>query len=489
MIAAHAATDAATIRDFVRSLERFLGSHVDAARIDRAHAIPAEVLGGLGELGVFGVSLPIEHGGCGLGLPGATAVVEAVARVDRSVATTIGLHLGLGTRGLVAFGSDAQHAEFLPGLASGKTIAAFATTEPGAGSDLSRLATTATLEANGRLRVVGQKAFVTNGGLAGIYTLTTSSPGLGGAAGQSLVMLRREDGGVDIGREEEKLGLRGSSTTPIYVDTSVPLSRIVGEPGSGSRLLGHILAWGRTIMASGCAGTARAALDKTLAHVRNRQQFGKPLGQNAVVRAQVAHMAAELYTMRALIALTAADPSDLERRSLAAKVYASDADWRICDMALQLHGGSGYIEESGIPLLMRDARITRIFEGANDVLLGRLGLLELVAPRAVTAENSHGPTWRRVTEACQGLHARSGLAALRNAKALPHLGRLVMLREAADAVLHQTETAATCDPLDAALAAHALELLARAADAIALEPVDFHGTTPIAHLLLDGVDA
>ena len=495
MTATWEASEADPLPGFLRSLERFLAAHVDAQAIDRAHRIPPGVLSGLADLGVFGVSLPAAHGGSELGLVGATAVVECLARADRAVATTVGLHLGLGTRGLVAFGSESQQRAFLPELASGRAIAAFATTEPGAGSDLSRLATTATQAPDGRIQVQGQKAYVTNGGLADVFTITAATPGMGGALGQSLVLLRRSDGGIELGREEDKLGLRGSSTVPVFIDAMVPADRIVGEAGAGGRMLGPILAWGRTIMAAGCAGTARAALDKTLAHVRTRHQFGRALGQNLVVRQQIAAMGAELFAMRALIRRAAEGGATLERRSLAAKVYASEADWRICDLALQLHGGHGYIEESGVPLLLRDARITRIFEGANDVLLGRLGLLAFATPGEVPADRggdlAHAagdPRAAQIAEqlahTCKALHARRGLATLRDPIALHHLGRLVVIAEAAAAVAARPTT----DLLDQALADHALNLLVRSAAEAATAPVTCAataGTATLPQLLID----
>ncbi len=162
-------------------LERFCRAEVRALEIDRQAWIPNAVREGLAELGLFGVTLPAEHGGSGLTLGDACRLVAALARHDRAVATTVGLHLGLGTRGLVAYGTEAQHARYLPRLASGDAIAAFATTEPGAGSDLSALSTTAFVQGE-VLKVQGQKIYVTNGGLAQLFTLTVSTPGLGGAA-------------------------------------------------------------------------------------------------------------------------------------------------------------------------------------------------------------------------------------------------------------------------------------------------------------------
>jgi len=427
----------APLADFCRQLASLLRERVDPLDIDRRHAIPRSVLDELASLGTFGVTLPEAWGGAGFGLDGACAVVDTIARRDRAVATTVGLHLGLGTRGLVAFGTEAQQRRWLPALAAGTRIAAFSATEPGAGSDLSRLATRVVPAGPGRLLLNGHKIYVTNGGLASVFTVAAASPGLSdAAAGASLVVLEREDVGLTVGAEEKKLGLRGSSTTPLWFeDVAIPADRLLGPAGDGQQLLSQILAWGRTIMAAGCAGTAHAALDLATQHVAARRQFGRTLASQPVVKRQLADMAADLYAMRSLIARTVqadSDPVELERLSLATKVYCSETDWHLCDRAIQLLGGSGYIEESGAPLLLRDARITRIFEGANDVLLTRLGSIELMHPRPprhtgtradAIADEVHG--------AVATMRESGGLKALRHPEQLHWLGRLVVARDVA----------------------------------------------------------
>lgn len=467
------------IASFVTTLERVM-ARLDPRQVDRDRHIPADTLRALAEVGAFGVSLPESHGGAGLGLAGTCRVVSALARRDRAVATTVGLHLGLGTRGLVAFGTDLQRDRYLPALASGRTLAAFATTEPGAGSDLTRLDTRATLR-DGRLTVTGEKSYVTNGGLASLFTLTASAVGFP-TPGRVLLLAERQDPGLSVGREEDKLGLRGSSTTPVHLDLDLPLHRLLGPPDRGPDQLAHILAWGRTAMAAGCCGTAEAALAMTLAHVESRHQFGRPLASQPIVRDQLAAMAARLLTMRALVAETAAiadmlddEPGSvtlahrLELYSLAAKVFASDGDWFICDLAVQLHGGSGYLEETGVALLLRDARITRIFEGANDVLLTRLGQLELTLKTLTT-----GPA------AAPLLALRElGLKVLRDPRRLHRAGRLTALGLAHAAIAHQAKAPSPPDPL----AQHARALLEHALGVLWLEAdLDDAPALELAHL-------
>ena len=416
------------------SVDRFCARHVRAQEIDAAGRIPLVVIEGLAALGVFGATLPAEHGGGDLGLVGAAELIETLARHDRSVATTVGLHLGLGTRALVEHGSAEQHARYLPSLASGETIAAFATTEPAAGSDLSAIGTTLTEEAD-LLRLRGQKAFVTNGGLACLFTVAARTKTSAGAAATTLVLVERGDKGVVQLGEERKLGLRGSSTTGfVFEDVALPRERVLGALGSGQAQLDRVLAWGRLLMSAGCVGTAQAALDRALRYTAERRQFGKRLDEQPVVRMLTDGMRARVAAMRAMVrAAAATDGETLARLSASAKVFCSESAWRVGDTALQLHGGSGYIEDTGLALLLRDARVTRIFEGANEVLLTQLGLLEL-SQRTTFAERTAGAVHelaRRVEAHRQRLHEEQGVRVVRDKLALYRLGQAVILRDAA----------------------------------------------------------
>ena len=386
-------------------VQRWAEARVRPLELDHAHRMDPTLLRDMAEMGLFGLVLPEAYGGSGLGLAAAATVIERLARHDRSVATTLGLHLGLGTRGLVRWGTAEQHERLLPGLAAGTTLAAFATTEPDAGSDLTALRTTIEAHPDG-VSVRGNKIYVTNGGLATLFTISGRSPGLGGARkGQSLLLLQKGDQGLEVGAEEGKLGLRASSTTTLNLDDMVvPADRVLGTPGTGADMLRHILAWGRTVMAAGCVGTATSAWMKTRLHTGERVQFGKPLDKLAVVREQLADMAAWIFAARALVDQTTADEENLEVSSLSAKVFASECSGEVCDLAIQLHGGAGYIEETGIPLLLRDTRITRIFEGANDVLRIHRGLFSVVAEAPAADAGPASPATlaaRRVRAAAQ----------------------------------------------------------------------------------------
>lgn len=443
----------AVVDALIEQTRRYCEREVNARSIDAAARIPKPVLEGLGELGLFGVTLPEAHGGAGLELADACRVVDELARHDRSVAVSVGLHLGLGTRGLVRYGTPAQHARWLPGLSAGSTIAAFSTTEPGAGSDLSALRTVAREEGQGFV-VSGEKSYVTNGAFAGLFTVAVSTPGLGGAQrGQSLLLVEPSDPGFTVQREEHKLGLKGSSTTGLLFDgATLPRERLLGEPGHGARMLAHILSWGRTLMSAGCCGAAAFCIDKARQHTQQRTQFGRPLAALDVVKERLARLAARHFAMEALVLATARQTDDerLAVHSLAAKVFCSESAGWIADEAVQLHGALGFIEDTGLALVLRDVRVTRIFEGANDVLLTHLGASELTKRAGEGGRHSTNELEASLGAFATALHTRHKLRVFRLPRLLHALGvatAWVMASRAATARAH-----ASGDATDAALA-------------------------------------
>jgi len=363
----------------VAEVDRVLGVEVDALENDRRGALPRRLLDATRALGLFGISIPSEHGGLGLGLVQTCRLVAAIARHDRSLATCVGLHAGLGATPLVSLGTEAQRATWLPKLASGETIASFAATEVGAGSDLSSIATSfeahdrvATGSAGSAADVVvrGEKQYVTNGALAGLVTVLARERGSRG--GYALLAVPLPQAEVQIGAEEKKLGLRASSTTSLGFEGA--RGERLGAPGGGLHHAYEALAVGRTVLSAGCVGTARRALDATLTHVTHRRQFRRAIGEFGASRAHVSAMAARLFAMEALVDHVAGrDHGALGSPSVVAKIFCSEAANEITDRALQLHGAMGVLEDAGVALLARDCRVTRIFEGANDVLLVHLG--------------------------------------------------------------------------------------------------------------------
>jgi alkylation response protein AidB-like acyl-CoA dehydrogenase len=421
--------EAAVLELLLPQVARFLAREVDSEAIDRDERIPMSVREGAGRLGLFGLTIPIEDGGSGLSLAAACRVVSEIARVDRSVAIMIGLHAGLGTQGIVQHGTAELRRAWLPRLASGEVIASFAATEASAGSDLGSIRTVGIPVAQG-LRIDGEKSYVTNGGFAGLFTVLVRTPGLGGERACSVVCVPRDLPGVQIGREEEKLGIRGSSTVTVRFDGAIiPWSHVLGEAGRGIALTNGLLAWGRTLMSAGCVGTARAALDSTLDHVRSRRQFGRAIGEFGATRAHVAYMGARAHAMAAIVrdvAKVHGRGESIETASIVAKVFTSDSAFDLCDRAIQLHGALGFLESTGVARQLRDCRITRIFEGANDVLLVRLGAARLATRAPLTRSDEEGvlDVLARQLDLCtEELRARLGIGAIRKQVLLQRLGR------------------------------------------------------------------
>ena len=366
------------------STGKFLARWVDEERIDREKDMDPEVLQRAAELGLFGLTIPGEYGGAGLSFKATCRLVDVLSRWDRSLGVTVGLHAGLGLRGLLAYGSPELKRRYLPRLASGEYIACFPVTEPEAGSDIASLRTSARQEGD-ELVIEGSKIYATNAGFASMATLVARTPGLGGARrGHSMILVPLDRPGVERGAEENKLGIRGSSTRSLHFDeVRVGMDHLLGVPAHGLDQLAYVLTWGRTIMAGGCLGLARRAQQMALAHACERRQFGRPLVRFGMIQQKLAEAEADIYLMESILRLvtTLEDerPASVVWESSVAKVFCSEAAWRVVDESLQIHGGSGYIEDTGVARLLRDARISRIFEGANEVLRYHLavGLLML----------------------------------------------------------------------------------------------------------------
>ena len=381
--------EAEVVHELCAIVDRFCASEVDSLAIDREMRLGRKLLDRVGELGLFGVTIPVEHGGAGLSMLATTRVIAQLARTDGSLATTVGLHAGLALAAIGERGAPALRARYLPDVAVGKRIAAFAATEPEAGSDIASLRTIAEVR-DGALRLTGEKVYVTNGGFAGMMTVLARTPGLGGArAGTSLLLVDPSWPGVQRGREEYKMGLKGSSTVTIaFDDVEVPMDHILGEPGKGLENFQRALCWGRTLLSAGCLGSAEGAIARAIDHVRTRKQFGRTLSKFGMVRGHVATMRARELAMQSLLATVGSlhgRGGDIGWESSVTKLLCSDGAFDVIDTALQLHGGAGYLEETGIARRLRDCRVTRIFEGANDVLRVHLGSAVLSWDRAQLA--------------------------------------------------------------------------------------------------------
>jgi acyl-CoA dehydrogenase len=472
------ASDRSVLEMVLAQARRFAAREIDPIAFDTAAKIPREVLTAAGHAGFFGLPIEEKYGGMGLSLGQTCKVISELASRDGSFATSVGLHSGLGTRGLVAFGSPALKERLLPKLAAGEMVASFAATETGAGSDLMAIRTTLS-PVDGGLRLDGEKNYVTNGGFAKLFTVLARSPQLGGARSHCLVCVPRETPGVVIGAEEHKMGLRGSSTVTVHFDGAViPSEYLLGTAGQGMAYAQHVLTWGRTLMSAGCVGTARNGLRASIAHVMDRRQFGRAIGEFGASRAHIAVMAAKLWAMEAMVEYTGAKEESgepIDAVSGATKVFCSDGAFDICDRAIQLHGALGFLKDLGIERLLRDCRVTRIFEGANDVLLVHLGTALIALPdtsRERTVYQAREPAFEEVTqrfaalnekleEALVTVRRKYGIRAVKHQLILQRLARGHIALQAASASLWRAEQA---DPETQLLATHAAAMLLDKAD-------------------------
>ncbi|HNZ24314.1 MAG TPA: acyl-CoA dehydrogenase family protein [Polyangiaceae bacterium] len=375
------------VASILREVNRYCRKEVDGLAIDRRGALGQEMLDAVAERGWFGLTIPEEYGGAGLSMSAATRIATEICKYNGSLATCVALHSGLALYGLIHLASKDLQSRYLPEIAAGQRIAAFCATEPNAGSDIGSMRTLL-YEQDGIFRLRGSKSYVTNGGFAGVLTVIASSPGLGGArGGHTMVVIDPSWTGVHKQAEENKLGLKGPSTITIdFDDVEVPRDHVIGEVSKGLDLAHEALTWGRSFMAAGCLGSAMAAVQEAREHIAGRVQFGRTLDQFPLVREQMAAAMADVYTVETVLRLVCdvfdSRSGDIALDSTVAKVLGSERAWNVIDRGLQLMGGAGFIEETGMPRRLRDVRVTRIFEGANDVLRLHLASATLGWPRA-----------------------------------------------------------------------------------------------------------
>lgn len=373
---------------FADALERFLGDDFDPVAIDRDARIPAEVLDGFRELGLFGLIIPEEHGGLELSQSSYTRILARVGAECASSAVTLGAHSSIGLKALLLFGSDEQKARWLPELASGERIAAFCLTEPGSGSDAGSVRTRAVRQADGSWRLNGEKVWITNGGTARFFTVfaRTESPADWPDQKPHLAcfVVEREQSGVRIGVEEDKLGLKGSSTTTVaFEDVHVLESARLGIDGEGFKMALEVLNSGRLGLAGACASSARRLVALATKQAKAREQFGQPIASFGLIREKLATMATEVFGMESMAYLIAgladrrARGEDVPSQALeaaACKVWCTERLWETAHEALQIAGGNGFMREFPYERVLRDARVNMIFEGTNEILRLMLSL-------------------------------------------------------------------------------------------------------------------
>lgn len=342
-----------------------------AGTIDREHRVPTETVPKLAELGLLGLLVPEEYGGVGADTLSYVIAVEELARACATTSVLMESHSSLATWPILHYGTEAQKASRLPGMATGETLGAFGLTEPGAGTDVASLTSSAVRDGDGWV-LNGQKVFITGGGYARVFvifarTSATAKP----HHGISAFIVDRDLPGFTVGEGERKLGIRGSSTPPLmFRDVWLPSDALLGEEGQGFEIAMRTLDGGRIGIAAQAVGIAQGALDAAVAYARQRVQFGRPIAALQAIQWMVADMATDIEAGRLLTYQAAALEEAGEPYGVAAaraKLFCGQMASRVAGMAIQVHGGNGYTEAYPAERAYRDAKITEIYEGTNEV--------------------------------------------------------------------------------------------------------------------------
>ncbi|HEY55541.1 MAG TPA: acyl-CoA dehydrogenase [Dehalococcoidia bacterium] len=341
------------------------------AELDEKEEFPSEIMKILADAGLFGVYLPEEYGGLGGGILDLCLVVEELSRVCSGVAVSYAAS-GLGTLTLLQYGTDEQKQKYLPDIASGRKIAAFGLTEATAGSDAGGIQSTATPTSGGYI-LNGTKQFITNGGEAEVNTVIALTDKSKGPRGASAFLVDKGAEGFTFGRKEKKLGIRCSATRElVFEDCFVPEENRLGREGMGFILTMKLLDFSRPGLGAQAMGLAQGALEAAVDYAKQRVQFGHPIFAQQAVQHMLADMAIDVEAARALVYATArmidGGAKNFTRESAISKVFASDTAMKVTTNAMQVFGGVGYMREYPIEKMFRDAKITQIYEGANQVL-------------------------------------------------------------------------------------------------------------------------
>lgn len=375
------------------SVRRFFASNVDSAKIDREHQIPPGLLDELKNLGLFGLQIPTEYGGLGLSTTSYTRLMQEIGGLDSSIAVTLGAHQSIGLKAILLFGTPDQKQRYLPKLATGEQTAAFALTEPSAGSDAAAIKTRAELSPDGSHYILnGAKIWITNGGFADVFTVFARTSALEeGAKPKITAFIVERAMGVKNGPNEHKLGIRGSSTTELFFDdVRVPKENVIGEVGKGFKVAMEVLNNGRLGLAAGCVGSCSQLIKMAIERVQERRAFGRSIGEFGMIKDKIATMLAQTYALESMTYLTAglldAKVPDYSLESAICKIMGSETLWFVVNETLQIAAGIGYMQDYPYERMMRDARINMIFEGTNEILRCFVALSGMAGPGKALAE-------------------------------------------------------------------------------------------------------
>ncbi|MCJ7571465.1 MAG: acyl-CoA dehydrogenase [Candidatus Thermoplasmatota archaeon] len=341
-----------------------------ASKIDKEEYFPTDLYKKMGKMGLMGMTVPQKYGGAGIDRISYMIALEEISRVCGSTGITVEAHNSLGLGHIYEKGTEKQRKKYLPTLTSGRAIAAWALTEPNAGSDASATQTTAVLDGNEWV-INGTKQFITSGDIADVTTVMAMTDKSKGAKGISAFIVEKDTPGFKVGQLEDKLGLRGSHTAELVFDNCrIPKENLLGELGMGFVGAMNILDRGRTAIGAMSVGIARGAFEDALEYAKQRQQFGKPIGKNQAIQWMLADMATEIDAARLLV-YRAAYLEDqnvrFTKEASMAKLFASEIAMRTTVKAIQIYGGNGYMREYPLERYYRDIKLCTIGEGTSEV--------------------------------------------------------------------------------------------------------------------------
>src|ERR1700689_3700719 len=341
-----------------------------AAEIDRDHRFPTELLPKLADLNLMGMPYPEKVGGAGADYVSYVIAIEELSRACATTSVIVSAHSSLATWPIYTFGTPAQHDRNLNDMTPGRRLGSFALPEPAAGTDAGAGPTTAVLSGDEYI-LNGSKIFISNAPFAEIYVVFAKTDPAQGTRGMSAFIVEKGTPGFSVGEAEHKLGIRGSSTPPLYFsDCHIPSDALLGEEGNGFKIAMQTLDGGRIGLAAQALGIAQAALDASVAYAKERVQFGKPIAALQAIQWMIADMATEIDAARLLVYRAAScvdNGRPYSTEGAMAKLFASETATRVAGKAIQIHGGYGYTESYPVERNWRDAKITEIYEGTSEV--------------------------------------------------------------------------------------------------------------------------
>ncbi len=340
-------------------------------KVEEADEIPEPVVDKMRKMGLFGITIPQEYGGLGLDMVGTCLLYEEISKTSACFRTRIGTNNGIGSQGILMFGTEEQRRKYLPGIAGGQKIASFALTEPNSGSDAAAMETTGVLQGDHWI-LNGQKRWTTNVNIADyitVYAVTDKTKRARGGITAFLVEKQFPD--IHIGPPDKKMGMHGSHTCDLILENCrVPKENVIGTVGDGFKVAMQVLDRGRLTMAACCVGAAQRLLDESIAYAKQRRQFGQPISSFQLIQAMLADSAAEIYAGRSMVYMAAwrkDQGHNINKDAAMAKLWCSEMVGRVADRAVQIHGGMGYMRGMTVERFYRDVRLIRVYEGTSEI--------------------------------------------------------------------------------------------------------------------------